>query len=76
MVPARRESFGARPCGLDRRESAQVAFTPFDLSVLFAAAWTCEQAFSLVAEYLRTTDPSAVKNLMDTGIQLDAASAP
>jgi len=28
------------------------------------------QAFSLVAEYLRTTDPSAVKNLMDTGIQL------
>jgi aromatic-L-amino-acid decarboxylase len=46
-------------------------FTPFDLSVLFCRRMdVLKQAFSLVAEYLRTTDPSAVKNLMDTGIQL------
>ncbi len=72
MVPAWRESFR----GMERADSIVVnphkwLFTPFDLSVLFCRRMdVLRQAFSLVAEYLRTTDPSAVKNLMDTGIQL------
>ena len=72
MLPAWRESFG----GMERADSIVVnphkwLFTPFDLSVLFCRRMdVLRQAFSLVAEYLRTTDPSAVKNLMDTGIQL------
>jgi aromatic-L-amino-acid decarboxylase len=72
MVPAWRESFA----GIERADSLVVnphkwLFTPFDLSVLFCRRMdVLRQAFSLVAEYLRTTDPSAVKNLMDTGIQL------
>jgi aromatic-L-amino-acid decarboxylase len=72
MVPAWRESFA----GMERADSIVVnphkwLFTPFDLSVLFCRRMdVLRQAFSLVAEYLRTTDPSAVKNLMDTGIQL------
>jgi aromatic-L-amino-acid decarboxylase len=72
MVPAWRASFA----GAERADSIVVnphkwLFTPFDLSVLFCRRMeVLRQAFSLVAEYLRTTDPSAVKNLMDTGIQL------
>jgi aromatic-L-amino-acid decarboxylase len=72
MVPGWRESF----VGMERADSIVVnphkwLFTPFDLSVLFCRRMdVLRQAFSLVAEYLRTTDPSAVKNLMDTGIQL------
>jgi aromatic-L-amino-acid decarboxylase len=46
-------------------------FTPFDLSVLYCRHMDIVRAaFSLVPEYLRTTDPSGVRNLMDTGIQL------
>ena len=46
-------------------------FTPFDCSVLFCRHMDLlRSAFSLVPEYLQTTDPSGVGNLMDTGIQL------
>ncbi|RPJ83898.1 MAG: amino acid decarboxylase [Acidobacteria bacterium] len=46
-------------------------FTPFDLSAFFCRRMdVLEAAFSLVPEYLRTTDPSSVRNLMDTGVQL------
>lgn len=46
-------------------------FTPFDLSVLYCRHMDLLRgAFSLTPEYLRTTDPSGVRNLMDTGIQL------
>ena len=46
-------------------------FTPFDLSAFFTRHLdTLKEAFSLVPEYLRTTETGAVENLMDTGIQL------
>ncbi|HJR59130.1 MAG TPA: aminotransferase class I/II-fold pyridoxal phosphate-dependent enzyme [Vicinamibacterales bacterium] len=46
-------------------------FTPFDASVLFCRRMdVLRSAFSLVPEYLKTTEPSGVRNLMDTGIQL------
>ncbi len=46
-------------------------FTPFDLSAFYCRRMdVVRAAFSLVPEYLRTTDPAAVKNLMDTGVQL------
>jgi aromatic-L-amino-acid/L-tryptophan decarboxylase len=46
-------------------------FTPFDLSALYCRRMdVLRAAFSLVPEYLRTTEDSSVKNLMDTGIQL------
>lgn len=46
-------------------------FTPFDLSVLYCRHMdVIRAAFSLVPEYLRTSDASGVRNLMDTGIQL------
>ena len=46
-------------------------FTPFDLSVLYCKDLSIlKQAFSLVAEYLKTSDASNVKNGMDYGIQL------
>lgn len=46
-------------------------FTPFDLSVLYCRDLnTLKQAFSLVAEYLKTSDEATVKNGMDYGIQL------
>ena len=46
-------------------------FTPFDASVLYCRDMeTLRAAFSLVPEYLKTTDPGGVRNLMDTGIQL------
>ena len=45
-------------------------FVPFDLSAFYCRRMdTVRAAFSLVPEYLRTTD-GAVKNLMDTGVQL------
>lgn len=45
-------------------------FTPFDLSVLYCKdLGTLKQAFSLVAEYLKTSD-DGVKNGMDYGVQL------
>jgi len=46
-------------------------FTPFDLSAFYTRRMgVVRAAFSLVPEYLRTTDSSEVTNLMDTGIQL------
>ncbi len=46
-------------------------FTQFDCSVFLTRRMdVVRQAFSLVAEYLKTTDPGQVKNLMDTGVQL------
>ena len=46
-------------------------FTPFDLSVLYCRRMdTLRRAFSLTPEYLKTSESSDVKNLMDTGIQL------
>src|SRR5688572_20018318 len=46
-------------------------FTPFDLSVLYCRDLSLmKQAFSLVPEYLKTSDESTVKNGMDYGIQL------
>ncbi len=46
-------------------------FTPFDLSVLYCRRMDLlRQAFSLVPDYLKTVEAGAVKNLMDTGIQL------
>ena len=46
-------------------------FTPFDLSVLYCRELDeLKQAFSLVPEYLKTSDASEVKNGMDYGIQL------
>lgn len=46
-------------------------FTPFDLSVLYCKNLNdLKDAFSLVAEYLKTSDVSDVKNGMDYGIQL------
>lgn len=46
-------------------------FTPFDLSTLYCRRMDeMRAAFSLVPDYLMTTDGSGVKNLMDTGVQL------
>ena len=46
-------------------------FTPFDLSVLYCKDLNVlKEAFSLVAEYLKTSDEQSVKNGMDYGIQL------
>jgi aromatic-L-amino-acid decarboxylase len=46
-------------------------FTPFDLSALFCRRMdVLREAFSVVPEYLRTTEADSVRNLMDTGIQL------
>ena len=46
-------------------------FTPFDLSVLYCKDLSeLKEAFTLVAEYLKTTDEQTVKNGMDYGIQL------
>lgn len=46
-------------------------FTPFDLSVLFLRDMdTLRRAFSLIPEYLKTSESNAVHNLMDTGVQL------
>ena len=46
-------------------------FTPFDLSVLYCKDLSVlKEAFSLVAEYLKTSDQQTVKNGMDYGIQL------
>lgn len=62
--------------GCERADSIVVnphkwLFTPFDLSVLYCRDLSVlKQAFSLVAEYLRTSDEDAVKNGMDYGIQL------
>src|SRR5439155_7648033 len=46
-------------------------FTPFDLSAFYCRRMdVVRAAFSLTPEYLRTSEPTAVRNLMDTGVQL------
>jgi aromatic-L-amino-acid decarboxylase len=62
--------------GVERADSMVVnphkwLFTPFDLSAFYCRRMDLlRQAFSLTPEYLRTTESGAVKNLMDTGVQL------
>ena len=62
--------------GLERADSFVVnphkwLFVPVDLSILFTRkAEIIKQAFSLVAEYLKTSEDSVVENYMDYGIQL------
>src|SRR5436190_17892215 len=68
--------FGQYFKGCERADSIVVnphkwLFTPFDLSVLYCKDLNeLKNAFSLVAEYLKTSDTPAVKNGMDYGIQL------
>jgi len=46
-------------------------FTPFDLSILYCRGLgIMKQAFSLIPEYLKTSEQDTVKNGMDYGIQL------
>ena len=46
-------------------------FTPFDLSAFYCRRMdVVRAAFSLVPEFLKTTEAAEVRNLMDTGIQL------
>lgn len=72
ILPEKRELFK----GWERADSIVVnphkwMFTPFDLSVLYCRDLDqLKKAFSLVAEYLKTSDTDAVKNGMDYGIQL------
>ena len=72
IVPELRPLFN----GCERADSIVVnphkwLFTPFDLSVLYCRDLSVlKQAFSLVAEYLRTNEKNSVKNGMDYGIQL------
>ena len=62
--------------GLERADSFVVnphkwLFVPVDLSILFTRkAEIIKRAFSLVAEYLKTSEDSVVENYMDYGIQL------
>jgi aromatic-L-amino-acid decarboxylase len=62
--------------GADRADSLVVnphkwLFTPFDLSAFYTSRMdVVRSAFSLVPEYLRTTEAAPVRNLMDTGVQL------
>lgn len=72
MLPDRRDTLA----GCDRADSLVVnphkwLFTPFDLSAFYCRRMdTLRDAFSLTPEYLKTTDPRAARNLMDTGVQL------
>jgi len=72
IMPEKRELFN----GWERADSIVVnphkwLFTPFDLSVLYCRDLSVlKQAFSLVAEYLKTSDEATAKNGMDYGIQL------
>jgi aromatic-L-amino-acid decarboxylase len=72
IVPEMRELFD----GWERADSIVVnphkwLFTPFDLSVLYCKDLSVlKDAFSLVAEYLKTSEEPTVKNGMDYGIQL------
>jgi aromatic-L-amino-acid decarboxylase len=72
IVPAWRHILS----GAERADSLVVnphkwLFTPFDLSILYCRRMdVLRGAFSLVVEYLKTTEVPEVMNLMDTGIQL------
>jgi aromatic-L-amino-acid decarboxylase len=62
--------------GAERADSIVVnphkwLFTPFDLTAFYSRRMgVMRQAFALTPEYLRTSESSDVKNLMDTGVQL------
>lgn len=62
--------------GSDRADSLVVnphkwLFTPFDLSALYCRRMDrLEEAFALTPDYLQSREPGAVRNLMDTGVQL------
>ncbi len=72
MLPSHRHLLA----GAERADSLVVnphkwLFTPFDLSAFYSRRMdVVRAAFSLTPEYLQTRDPSSVKNLMDTGVQL------
>jgi len=72
MLPDRRDTLA----GCDRADSLVVnphkwLFTPFDLSAFYCRRMdTLREAFSLTPEYLKTSEAGAVRNLMDTGVQL------
>ncbi len=72
IVPEMRHIFK----GVEKADSIVInphkwMFTPVDLSVFFTKKpKVLKQAFSLVAEYLKTTEDSVVENYMDYGIQL------
>ena len=72
MLPDRRDVFA----GWERADSVVInphkwLFVPFDLSAFYTRRMdVLLRAFSLVPEYLRTTDGGAPRNLMDTGVQL------
>jgi len=72
IIPEKRDLFA----GWERADSIVVnphkwLFTPFDLSVLYCRDLNVlKQAFSLIPEYLKTSDQETVKNGMDYGIQL------
>jgi aromatic-L-amino-acid decarboxylase len=62
--------------GADRADSLVVnphkwLFTPFDLSAFYCRRMdVLRGAFALTPEYLKTSEPDSVRNLMDTGVQL------
>jgi len=62
--------------GMDRADSFVVnphkwMFTPFDLSAFYCRRMDLlRAAFGLTPEYLKTSETSEVRNLMDTGFQL------
>ena len=72
MVPGHEETLA----GCDRADSLVVnphkwLFTPFDLSALYCRRMDrIEAAFALTPDYLQSREPGAVRNLMDTGVQL------
>lgn len=72
IVPELRQHFK----GWERADSIVMnphkwLFTPFDLSVLYCRKLaSLKTAFSLIPEYLKTSDEGSVKNGMDYGIQL------
>jgi len=72
IIPEMRDLFD----GWQRADSIVVnphkwLFTPFDLSILYCRDLdVMKQAFSLVPEYLKTSEEQTVKNGMDYGIQL------
>ena len=72
IIPEHRHHFE----GWERADSIVVnphkwLFTPFDLSAFYCRRMdVVRSAFSLVPEYLRTTEGTEVRNLMDTGVQL------
>ena len=72
IVPEMQQYFN----GWDRADSIVMnphkwLFTPFDLSVLYCRNLDeMKQAFSLVPEYLKTSDEDTVRNGMDYGVQL------